>query len=635
MLESLWQDIRFGVRQLAVDRGFSVAALVTLALGIGACATLLAVAQAVVLARLPYPEPERLVLLQGSAVDEATGQTTSWSISLMDFADWRARTSAFSEMAAWTGLAVNLEQGERSQRLLGELVNQSYFPLLGLEPAAGRFFAPDEDARPMEQWVVVLGYDLWRRSFGADPAVVGSQLQLNGRSYQVVGVAPAGFRGLTDQADLWVPSMLPPIADYLTQRSFRSVSGVARLAPGVSLRQAAEQLGVVTAALAAEFPDSNKGFGATVAPLGDLWFGGLRKRLPLIGLGAGILLLVACINVASLQLTRAAARQRAWSIRIALGASRPRLIRQLLVENLVLSVVGAVAGLVLAHWASRALLAASGTVLPSFVAVGAGPRVIAASIGLALLCGLAFGLAPIASSFRADLSRNLGRDDKREVPAKGWPRFQSVVVVAQVALVLVLAVDAVLMARGFRALVGQDLGFRQEGLLTFRTDLRGPKYLDAAVAGARLRQEYLPRIAAVPGVRTLAMASPTMPTDGWVGGSITIEDHASDRADGTYTAILRSVTPEFFAVLGIPLRKGRPFNLQDTQSAAVIVSQALADQQWPGEDPLGKRLKTGPRTNSNTPWLTVVGVAADVRYEGLAGDKPTSIFRCFSSCAAR
>ncbi len=620
-METLWQDLRLALRQLAVEKGFSAAALLTLTLGIGAAATLSVVGDAVLLAALPYRAPEELVILQGSSRDEGTGEAVTWPVSQMDFADWRARSTAFAELSVWGGLAFNLEQGDRSLRLAAELVNDSYFRLLGVEPAAGRFFLPEEDARPLEQFVVVLGHDLWQSSFGADPAVLTRKLQLNGRSYQVVGVAPRGFRGLSDKADLWVPSMLPPIPDYVTQRSFRWAAGVGRLAPGVSLRQAAVQLDGITAALARELPDTNAGLGATVTPLADLWFGGLRRGLLVLGVGAGILLLIACINVASLLLARSAARQRAWSIRVALGASRGRLVRQLLTESLLLALLGAAGGLLVAQWAAGALLAASGTELPSFVEVGAAPRVVAAILGLALLCGLGFGLAPIWTSFRSDLRRHLGRDDKRESPGSGWPRFQSVVVVAQVALALILSTDAVLMAQGFRRLIGQDLGFRPAGVLTFRTDLRGPRYMDAEVAVARLRQEYLPRIAAVPGVEKLAMAAPTMPTDGWIGGSITVEERASDRPDGTYTAILHAVSPEYFDVLGIPLRRGRAFTSQDTQSAAVVVSQALADQQWPGEDPLGKRLKTGPRSKADSPWLTVVGVAGDVRYEGLQGDR--------------
>jgi putative ABC transport system permease protein len=618
-MEILWQDLRIGFRQLLADKGFSIAAILTLALGIGAAATILTVVNSVLLKELPYSDPARVVILQGSLKDK--GEASNWPVSQMDFADWRQRSTVFSDMSIFGNFAYNLQQGQQSQRLEGELVNSGYFSLLGLKPALGRFFTAEEDAKPMEQYVVVLGYNLWRSSFGGDPAVLGRKLQLNGLSYQIIGVGPRGFHGLSDLADLWVPSMLPPIRMFLTTRSLRWVAGAARLKPGVTVRQAQEEMRRVTAGLAQEFPDTNKGLGASIMPLKEFWFGKLRAGLLVLTIGACILLLIACINVASLLLTRAAAKQRAWAIRLALGASRPRLIRQLLTESILLSLIGAAAGLLLAQWTTRALIAVSGAQFPSFVHVTTGPGVIAATVGLAVLCGMAFGLAPIRSSFRADITRTLGRDEKLEPPGKGWSRFQNLVVVAQVALALTLSIAAVLMAKGFYKMIGEDLGFRADNLLTLRMDVRGPQYLDDKVAATLLRQDYLPRMAAVPGVQQMAMSVPTIPTDAWAGSYISIEEHDSDRPDGTYAAMIHAVSPAYFEILGIPLQKGHGFNMQDVQSNAVVISKAMADQQWPGKDPIGKRLKLGPRSKQEAPWLTVVGVAAEVRHEGLQGEK--------------
>lgn len=615
-METLWQDLRLGFRQLLVERGFSVAALLTLTLGIGATATIFTVINSILLKELPYREPAQLVILQGTF----EGETAAWPLSQTDVADWRERSTAFSHVSVWGNLAFNLEQGDQSQRLEGELVNAGYFSMLGLEPTLGRFFTPEEDANPLERFVIVLGYDIWRSSFGADPGVVGRQLQLNSRLYEVVGVGPRGFRGLSDKADLWVPSMLPPIPNYVTQRSLRWATGAARLKPGVTVQQAQEQMNSLTVALAQEFPDSNQGLGARVVPLEDFWFGKLRNGLVILSVGACILLLIACINVASLLLTRAVAKRRAWAIRVALGASRARLIRQLLTESILLSLIGAIAGLLLAQWAGRALIAASGAQFPSFIRVAAEPDVIAATIGLAVLCGLAFGLVPIWTSFRSSITQSLGRDEKMEPAGRGWHRFQNGVVIAQVALALTLSIGAVLMAKGFYQMVHQDLGFHVEDLLTFRLEPRGGKYLKDQVIVDMLRQEYLPRIAAVPGVEQMAAAVSTIPTDDWAGAYITIEDRASDRPDGTYATMIRAVSPAYFDVLGIPLLKGRSFNAQDTESYAAIVSQSMADLHWPGQDPVGKRLKVGPR-GLEVPWLNVVGVAADVKYEGFQGVK--------------
>lgn len=620
-MRTLWQDLRFGLRQLAKERGFSVAAILTLTLGIGATATIFTVVNSVLLSELPYRDPGQLVILQGSFEDKGE-KVTPWPLSQTDIKEWRERSSAFSGVSVWGTLAFNLEQGQDSQRLSGELVNAEYFSVLGLSPALGRFFSPEEDANLLERFVVVLGHEFWHRNFGADPAIVGRTLQLNGRAYEVVGVAPQGFRGLSDLAEVWVPSMLPPVPIYVTERHVRWAAGAARLKPGVTVEQARKQMDGVTAALAREFPDSNQGLGAALVPLEDFWFGKLRNGLVILSAGACILLVIACINVASLLLTKAVVKQRAWAIRVALGASRGRLVRQLLTESLLLAVIGAVAGLVLAQWAARALIALSGVQFPSFIHVGAAPGVIAATLGLAVLCGLLFGLVPVLTSFRSSLTQSLGRDEKAEHPGgRGWPRFQSSVVVAQVALALALSIGAVLMAKGFYRMIGEDLGFRREGLLTFRMEPRGGKYLDDQLIVDLVRQEYLPRISAVPGVEKLAIAASTIPTDDWAGSYVTIEDHGSDRPDGTYAAMVRAVTPHYFDVLGVPLQRGRAFNGQDTETNAVIVSKAMADLHWPGKDPIGKRLKIGTR-DKEVPWLSVVGIAADVKYEGLQGEAP-------------
>jgi putative ABC transport system permease protein len=621
-MDIFWQDLRFGLRQLVQNRGFSIAAILTLTLGIGATATILTVVNAVFLKGLPYRDPARLVVVQGLLKDQGDkAEARTWAVSQMDMVDWRQRNTVFSDLSIWGPLSFNLEQGDQSQRLWGELVNANYFPLLGLKPALGRFFTAEEDAKPMQDYVAVLGYDLWKNTFGADRGILDRQVALNGRKYQIVGVAPRGFTGLTDQAQLWVPSMIPPLRTMLTQQSVRWATGVARLKPGVSLARAQQQMNGVTAALQRELPGTNRGFDSLLMPLKDYWFGDLRDGLLVLTIGAGILLLIACINVGSLLLTRAAAKERAWAIRVALGASRGRLVRQLLTESVLLSLIGGFAGILLAQWATRVLVAVSGAQFPSFVHVAAGPGVIAAILGLSVLCGVAFGLAPIRSTFRPDLTRSLGREEKLEPPGRRPYRFQNLVVVAQVALALTLSIAAVLMTKGFLKLIHQDLGFRADNLLTYRLDLRGGKYLNDAYAASYLRQQYLPRIAAVPGVQQVAMSIPTIPSDPLAGGYITIEDHDSDAPDGTYTAMIHAVSPGYFEILGIPLLRGRGIVPQDTESNVVVVSKAMADKQWPGQDPIGKRLKAGPRNKPDVPWLTVVGVVAEVRHEGLQGER--------------
>lgn len=621
-METLMRDLRLGLRNLARRPGFSSAAILTLALGIGATSAMFSVVDALLLNELPYSDPDRLVVLTGTF--EEKGEVKDWSVSQMDFDDWSRQSQVFEGLSVYTpaDLPFNLEGdgGQEPERVSGELVSAGYFPLLGVKPAVGRFFTADEDREPMEDYVTVLSHDLWQRSFGGDPSIVGKQIQMNGRAWLVVGVGPAGFRGLTDKAALWVPSKVPPRPFYLTNRRLRWVNAVARLKPGATVEQAQQDMTRVAATLANDYPEMNQGIGVRVFTLRDHWFGKLRYGLLALTLGACIILIIACVNVANLLLTRAIAEQRTHAIRMALGADRRRLVRQLLTESLLLSLIGAGIGLVLAQWATPALLAASGAQFQSFVQVGAGPKVIAAAVGLALLCGAVFGLVPVWVTFQADLAHNLTRQGNQPMKGLGRQRFQNAVVVVQVALAMLLSVGAGLMAKSFDRLVNQDLGFRSQGLLTWRVDVRGPKYADDAPV-VRLVQSYLDRLSAVPGVAQVSLADPTMPTDDWVGGYVTFEDHASDAPDGTYPIMIHSVTPAYFDMLGMPVVQGRAFTPQDTQSFGVIVSQTLAQQHWPGQNPLGKRLKTGPRDNETLPWLSIVGVVPEVQFQGLQGQE--------------
>jgi putative ABC transport system permease protein len=617
-MTTIWQDLRVGLRQLLKDRSFSVAAILILTLGIGATATIFTVVNAVLLKNLPYKDPSTLVMLQGSSREEAKGETRVWPLSQMDFADWRKRSTVYSGMSMWGTFAFNLQQGQQSQRLWGELVNDSYFPLLRVRPVLGRFFTSEEDARPLERYVVVLGYNLWRTAFGGDPKVLGRKLQMNGKIFEVIGVAPPGFRGMSDIADLWVPSMLPPVINYLNTRTLRWAAGVGRLKPGVTVERAQAELDQITEGLVREYPNFNKGLGGTVTPFDKYWLGELRSGLLVLTLGACLLLLIACISVASLLLTRAVAKRRAWAIRLAMGASRPRLVRQLLTESLLLSLIGAAFGLLLSLWTTKVLVAVSGAQFPSFVKVGMEPRVVVVIVGLATLCGLAFGLTPLWSTLRANITSSLGREEKMEASGRGWRWLQTAIVVTQVALTLPLAFNALLMAKSFRHLSQKPLGFRTDNLLAFRIDMREPKYFTDDEGLARLfTQGYLPRIAAVPGAQEAALSDPNIPTDVFSVAYLTVEDSVSDLPDGSYMSQVRAVSPGYFDIFGIPILKGRDFNTHDTNTYSVIVSKAFAERVWPGKDPIGKRLKLAVRSRKEFPWVSVVGVAADVRQEGL------------------
>jgi predicted permease len=620
-METLWRDLRLGLRHLLKNRAFAAAALLTLALGIGAAAAMFSVADAVLLRQLPYRDPDRLVVLTGTFAEN--GEVSEFSISQLDFADWRRANRSFADMSVVNlegDLAFNLEGVQEPERLSGELVSASYFPLLGVGAARGRCFLPADDARPYGEFVVVVSHDLWRRRFGSDPALLGRSLQLNGRHYRVIGIAPEGFRGVSDKADLWVPSQLPPVPFYLTDRRVRWLGGLARLAPGVSVAQAQQDLNGITAALAREHAE-DRGMGVRVTGLRDHWFGDLRRGLLILSLGACILLAIACINVANLLLARAVAEQRSYAIGMALGAARGRLVRQLLTESLLLSLLGGALGLLLAQWATPALLALSGIHFQSWLEVSAGrPEVVAAIVALAGLCGVAFGLVPVWITFRSDITQALSREGKQPPRGSARRRFQGAVVVAQVALALLLAASAGLMAKGFRQLIRQDLGFRPGHLLSYRIDLRGPNYREDDRV-RRLVRQYLVELPAVAGAAQVAIAGPTLPSDGWSGSYISVEGRPSEAPDGTYPAMMDAVSADYFQMLGIPLLEGRAFGPRELEPFGVVVSKAAADKYWPGQSSLGKRLRRGAVADKSFPWLTVLGVVADVKNEGLREQK--------------
>jgi len=618
-MDVLWRDVRIGLRQLGRSRGFTLATIFALTLGIGATSAMVTVTEGVLLQTLPYDEPDRIVLLTGT-LDQGADQEDA-PISYPDFADWRERAESFESLAAFTTepFSFNLLGEQDAERVSVEFVSAAYFPLLGMEPAVGRFFTPEEDRELLAHPVVVLSHSFWSRRFGADPGVIGRTLDLSHKSYQVVGVAEEGFDGLTDDAEIFFPVMMPPGPDYIKLRRFRWLSAVGRLAPGVSPRQAESEMAALTAGLEAEHPEENEGIGVRLEVLKEAWFGKLRYGLFFLLGGASILLVIACINVANLLLVRAVERQRTIAIRTALGADRWRLVRQLLTESALLALIGCALGLALASWATRLLVVASRVDFKSFTEIAVDPFVVAVSVAVALACGLVFGLVPVWVTLKSDLSKTLQQEGRSPGREAGRQRFQGAVVVAQVALTLVLLVASGLMARAYGRLMDQDLGFEPENLLTLRLDLKGDKYArDEPVF--QLVRGALEQIGAQPGVRSVAMVGPNIPTDDWAGGYSTIEEYVSPSPDGTILVLLHSVSPGYFSTLGVPITDGRALGFEDTREApfAVVVSREMAERYWPGESPVGKRLKFGSRA-AERPWFTVVGVADHVEHSGLLG----------------
>ncbi len=623
-MRPLAQDLRSAFRSLARRKGPTAVVILTLALGIGLTSAVFSVVYAVLLRALPFADPERLVEVAGLRVQGT--EVEEWVISHPDFADWRAGARSFAGLTVHSGSrSFTLQRDGGAEHLTGEMVSADYFKLLGVGPVAGRSFSPAEDDPAAPQPVVILGHDLWQRSFGGESSIVGRTLMLDGITYTVVGVVPAGFRGVTDDAEVWLPIAMSGKtlgSQYTEKRSFRWLRALGRLRPGATAARAQQELDALAAALEEQFPETNEGIRARVTPLQEAWVGDLRSRL-LILLGTAVfVLLIACTNVAALLVSQAVERQREISIRTALGAGRIRLIRQFLTESLVLAGIGCLLGVLLGQWSVRLLSVASAIGLRSFVQIGLDPVVLGFALGVALLCGLTVGLVPAWIASRADLGATL-KDGGKHSASGGLRRFQSVLLVTEIAFSLALLVASGLAIRSFRDLLRTDLGFRPGQVLSLRLDIKDRRYHEDEAVFALIRQ-IVERARAIPGVVSVALAGPTLPTDSGGGANCTVEDRYDPAEDGNLFFWTNAVSPGYFSTLGIPLREGREFTSRDVKGTlwAAVVSESAARRYWPGQSPLGKRVTIGPR-DTRFPWFTVIGVAADVRSSGLGPDSAT------------
>jgi predicted permease len=597
LLETVAQDLRYGLRTLARAPGFTVAAVLALALGIGATTAIFSVVDAVLLRPLPYEHPDRLAVV----LTRGTGP-----VAPGNFLDWRRDASSFERMGAAESWGTNLGGDGRPEHVDGVRVTSDIFPLLGVRPQLGRTFAADED-QPGRAKVVVLGHRLWQRRFGADAAVVGRSITLDGVPHVVVGVMPRGFEFppfWATGAELWAPLSLAERADNRNGQSLRTF---ARLAPGASLDQARAEMATLTGRMEKEYPGTNR--NVVVRTLDDVVVGDVRSAL-LVLLGAvAFVLLIACANVAHMLLARASARHKQVALRAALGASRARVIRQLLTESIVLATIGGVAGVALAAAALRALIAISPGNLPRLETAALDGRVLAVTLLVSLVTGIAFGLVPAVQASRFDLTGSLREGERGSTSGAGRHALRRLLMASELALALVLLVGAGLMIRTFVALRRFDPGFDPRHVVSAVVSLTGSRAEEPARRLGFYR-EVLDRVRALPGVAS-ASAINHLPLAGDVWGfPFHIEGRPADAPGESPSAAFRVVLPGYFQTMGLPLTRGRDFTEDDRLGApgAIIVNEWLAERFWPGVDPIGKRL-TLDDTDKNPEWLTVVGVA--------------------------
>jgi predicted permease len=625
-LESCQQDVRYALRTLRKSPGFTFVAVFALAAGIGGNTAIFSLMDAVRMRALPYSNPDRLTLLFGNVL---RARTERRGASYPDYLDWRTQAVTFDGMAAYDSNTAILAVGDEPERIVVEDVSAPYFSLLGVDAAVGRTFLEEEDgARNVN--AVILGDGLWRRRFGGDPRAIGRAIRLNARSFTVVGVMPAGFKGLTDRADAWIPFATAYTGSALANRGSRGFTVLARLKPGITVARAQTDLDAVSRRLEQAYPDTNAKRAVEVSPLDVELFGQLRPALLTLMGAVGFVLLIACANVSNLLIARSETRQREIALRTALGAGFRRLLRQLVTEGIVLTSIGAIAGLALAYVAVDALLVTSPVTFPSFVEPRLDLRVALFTLGLSLACGILLGLAPAVHARIARLADAL-KDSSRGSDGRRSQRMRGALVVAEVSLAVVLLVGAGLMIRSVQKLAALNPGFDPESVLTLSISIpRGTAPAASsgqATAPAPLvapARTVLERIRALPGVSSASLASDTPLSGGSSAVFYAAEGQPPVNAQNMPRAYVHRITPDFFATMRIAIRDGRTFLDSEStpDSPAVIVSERVATRFWPGEDPIGKRIKIGSLTSQN-PWLSIVGVVAETKYRGLP-DNPTA-----------
>jgi predicted permease len=627
-VENLLQDLRFGLRMLRKSPGFTFIAVLTLALGIGANAAIFSAVNTVLLRPLPYKDADRLVTVWSQ--NRARGFDTD-QVSPLDFADWRSQNHVFEGMAASTDVTYTLTGAGEPTLIIAYSFSPDYFHVLGVSPLFGRTFLPEEE-EPGKNHVAVLSYSFWQRHFGGNRDLVGKSILLDGAPYAVVGVMPAGFQ-YPPFTELWTPFTVNPEAAQ--DRAYRYLRVMARLKPGVTIRQAQTEMNTIAARLALEYPKTNKDESETnLISLREMISGDIRPALLVLLCAVGFVLLIACANVANLLLARAAGRQKEVAVRSALGASRWRLVRQFLTESMLLGLAGGALGLLLASWCARALVrmfppTIFNISIPHLEKIPMDGWVMGFAVAASLLTSVLFGLVP-ALHATVNTENSLKESGRGLAGSTKGKRFRSALVVAELALSLILLTAAGLTLRSFVHLLGSDLGFNPDDVLTVRVLLPGYKY-KTAVERIAFSEQALAQIRSLPGVKAAGTVT-FLPLSGWWGVRGVSVEGQSALENQKPIAPSSSVTPDYFRAMGIPLVKGRFFEDHDDQGAppVAIISKSLAQRLMPNSDPLGKRLEVDGVKGA----VAVVGVVSDVSQLGTTSPTTAGIYLPFSQAPA-
>jgi putative ABC transport system permease protein len=621
-------DLRYALRTIRRAPGFALAVVFTLALGIGANSAIFSVVHSVLLRPLPFGEPDRLVQIYGRYPE--FGRT---STSLPDFQDWRAQAHAFEQMSARYNTAFVLTGEGEPERVIGDRVTANFLSTLGVRPLLGRSFLPEEDRVGGDDRVVILDYGYWQRRFAGDPRIIGRQIQLSGQPFTVVGVVPKDFR-LRRDVDLYAPAR----ADTTLPRRAEFMDVFARLKPGVSVAQADADLAAVLRHLAEEYPATNATIRSEVIGMQDDMVGGVKPALLAFMGAVALVLLIACANVANLLLARAASREREVAVRVALGAGRGRLVRQMLTESVVLALLGGGLGLAMATWAVAAVRATDVQFLPRQGEVAIDATIVLFTIVLSVLTGLAFGLAPALRLSRGSVQATL-REGARGATGGSLARVRGALVLGEVAVALMLLIGAGLLIRSFDKLTRVDLGFDPSHVLTYTVTFPSAKFKEREQAGA-LYGALLERARALPGVQHAALSA-DLPMDGASYLSFTIEGRPDGPSrPGAPPDDMQpfSVSPDYFATMHIPLKRGRFISAEDRASStpvAVVNEETVRRFFDDGRDPIGSRITFGNPSSPTTTWMTIVGVVGNIAQEGVTAKPYAQLYRSIDQAPTR
>ncbi|MDQ3948793.1 MAG: ABC transporter permease [Gemmatimonadota bacterium] len=627
LVETTLQDLKYGARLLRRAPGFAFIAVLTIALGIGANSAIFSVINAVVLKPLPYPGSERLMFITSQF--PTLGFEKFW-VSPPEYFEYRERTREFADIAAYTTGAVNLSEGDQPERVNTAFVTANMFKVLGVSPIRGRSFTADED-RPNADPVAVLSHELWQRKLGSDPSVVGRRIEINGRKATVVGIAPPSFDLHDARALVWMPLGLDP--SNRQNRGSHFLYLVGRLKPGVSEARAEGELRTMLAQWGKLNPGTHVPNDSThrlqMAPLQEDVVGNVRTALWVLQGAVVLVLLIACANVANLLLARAESRHKEFATRTALGAGRGRILRQFMAEGILLAVLGAALGLVIARWGLKALLSANPQSIPRAAEIGVDPTVLAFTVGIAVLTGLVFGLAPLLHVSEQAVAAAIKEGGARSTTTGARNRVRRGLVVAEIALAVMLVIGAGLLLRSFRNLTTVDAGFDPRDLVTFGLVLPSATYPPTGERRVQVTTDLLRRLDEIPGVDEVAAVQGLPPFRQVNANDTQFEGIPQDPGSPPQNVdYWQTVTADYFKTMRVRIKQGRGFTSSDPGGPPVmVVNEALAKRFYPDQNPVGRRIRPPLSADtSGTPWFTIIGVAENVKQGGLDAEPGTELY---------